>query len=460
MSRKVDQLLGELGYKLDYTVSDKTRCDLRRGKEHWTGEGGNADEALQDVLHKACPSALSWTLLQKALREPAVESSSRRDSTARVREASTKGPPRLVGYDASRPDLEASLEELDILKERVGECRDELGLFSPERQRHAMLAWICEARGHTDHFGHDPRVRDRVAAISRLLTDIGKAFWPGSVVALQLNMEPSELPRHILGGRANTWTRAADLAEAALHQIERGDQRRGLDGAGWADIDRKQHGVPQHPGALMDKLVAEVEEVGGKLGRQAAARRLPTGPQFLRWVRMLRWLRTTGHRPDLWCLLAGRFRWWASRRDADLEDGARELDATFRPDAPWHATLEEPIAPYSEVQAHKALSQNLNGQNVLLVSPRWDRTVFDALGEVLPQTEFTFSLSESERLTQAARDIESGSFHLVLAGLGFQGRKADRQLALACASKEVRYVRAPSGDLGGYLRGLLRTFAD
>ena len=113
-------------------------------------------------------------------------------------------------------DPEEALDDLDILMDRIRDTRQELGLCAPDRQRLAMLAWICLGRSHADAFPDDLRIRDRVSSISRQLTEIGKTFWPGSVTALQLHMQPRDLPRHLLGGVASTWRRAAELAEQSL----------------------------------------------------------------------------------------------------------------------------------------------------------------------------------------------------------------------------------------------------
>src|SRR5439155_20889535 len=162
-----------------------------------------------------------------------------------------------------------ALEELDTLTERIRDSREELGLCSPERQRLAMLAWICEARAHTDTFPEDTRIRDRVGSISRQLTEIGKTFWPGSVTALQLQMEPRDLPRHLLGGTATTWRRAAELAEQALRNKEHEDERRGYDAYGWADA-RLTLPRPAHPERLLEEMVVAVEKLSGSLETQAA----------------------------------------------------------------------------------------------------------------------------------------------------------------------------------------------
>ncbi|MBI4815510.1 MAG: hypothetical protein HY791_04600 [Deltaproteobacteria bacterium] len=237
--------------------------------------------------------------------------------------------------------VDDSLEELDILFDRIRDHREELGLTSPERQRMAILAWISEARSHADAFPDDLRIRDRVGAISRALTEIGKTFWPGSVTALQLHMQPRELPRHLLGGVATTWHRAAELAETALRNRELEDERRGYDAYGWADSTRLAP-QPLLADRLLEAVIAEVESFSGPLEIQAGPSdpmSRPEPSQFQRWVRLSRWLRGSDANPDRWARLVGRLRWWAFRRDPALNPIARELEPSYSPSSPWAALL-------------------------------------------------------------------------------------------------------------------------
>jgi len=269
-------------------------------------------------------------------------------------------------------DPEKSVEALDVLTDRIRDSREELGLCSPERQRLAMLAWICEARSHADAYPEDLRIRDRVGAISRQLTDVGKTFWPGSVTALQLHMQPRDLPRHLLGGTASTWYRAAELAEGALRAKEQEDERRGFDTYGWADA--KQIGVrPLDPAALMDESIGEVERLSGRLSAHAApvdqsAR--PDAVQFTRWVRVLRWLRGADVDPERWARLAGRLRWWAFRREPALGGPGRELEASFAPAQSWASLLGlDPEVRRVQVRALEVLSNppEIDGKSSLIV---------------------------------------------------------------------------------------------
>jgi hypothetical protein len=267
-----------------------------------------------------------------------------------------------IGEESQITDPEEALEELDILMDRIRDTRQELGLCAPDRQRLAMLAWICLGRSHTDAFPDDLRIRDRVSGISRQLTEIGKTFWPGSVTALQLHMQPRDLPRHLLGGIASTWRRAAELAEQSLRTKELEDQHRGYDIYGWADVPLTgQH--PSNPDKELEDLEAEIIHVSGSLDLQAAPSDngvRPEGVIFQRWVRQLRWLRQAGVDPERWARIAGRLRWWSFRREPALHNGSRELEPSYIPTTSWSSLLgQDPEKQEHDRELKRLLTEEL-----------------------------------------------------------------------------------------------------
>ncbi|MCK6546437.1 hypothetical protein L6R52_11355 [Myxococcota bacterium] len=389
---------------------------------------------------------------------------------------STPLPPPLVRKDATvtRADVPQALDELDTLLERVRDSRDELGLCSPERQRLAMLAWICEARAHTDTFPEDARIKERVGAISRLLTEIGKTFWPGSVTALQLQMQPRDLPRHVLGGPAVTWARAAELAERALRSLEYTDERRGFDAYGWADAMATQPAPPE-PAKMLDVLIAEVERYGGTIAHNAVPRELTMRPEvdaFRRWVRVARWLRSADVDPERWARLVGRLRWWVSNRDASLSSAARELDAQFTPERAWAIELgaesaeasgpsspSEPAQPSLRLLPPHVLDgvrTAMSGKRMVFVSNRRDPDLQARLKDALPSATLDWRVAEPKRLEQLGEAIQQGAYDVVLGALGFQSQDTDHLLAKACRLAGVRYVRVNRGRPIVCLRALAR----
>lgn len=465
-------LLQAHGYAVRFRTHEWVECLVTRDEEAWVGRGPDRQSALDTAMAQACPSAISQALFRRALTE---QEGSGRPAPARPaprittqRQPTRSHPPLVPRAPLPAPTVEAAIEELAVLRERIKASREELGLCSPERQRLAILAWICEARAHPEAFPGEPRVRDGVTAISRLLTDIGKAYWPGSVTALQLQMTPRELPRHMLGARPETWARAAELAEAALQAAVLRDDAQGLDAYGWADAAELW---PQclDPADRMRALLHDVEQIGGRIDKHAAAR--PGGPKpdpgtYLRWVRALRWLRGAGVDPDRWARLAGRLRWWGGRRDGALQPGLRELDPGHRPDRAWSEVLGE----RHEADTHHGpetgftlpdglldrVRARTHGKRLVWVGPRRDPGLLEWLEKNLTDASLEWRICEHSRLPELGSDIEDGRFDLVLGALGLQHKAPDLVLARACRKRGVGYVRVFRGESWSCLRGLDR----
>jgi hypothetical protein len=249
--------------------------------------------------------------------------------------------PIVVARRAPTMSTEEAVEELAILRRNIEDDQDELGMVAPRRQRLVLLGWIASARAFEEMFPEEPRVFEEVAAVAKTLTSLCKAWWPGSVRALQLHVGPADIARELpsaLRGASSTWGEAADLVREALAWVEEDDARRGLDADGWADADRL---VPPPAGAdeMVREICAEVERLGGPLGYLPATLELPPRQSSLDWARTLRWTRGAVFERRSWGLLAGRLRYWASRRRAGLEPVARTLDPAFRPDWSWNEVV-------------------------------------------------------------------------------------------------------------------------
>jgi hypothetical protein len=490
-------LLLRSGYTVRMRHGEWAECLLLQGEEAWLGRGADAHQALLAAVRAACPSQLAMELLTATLAapvatplprtsasppiavpaacaDPSEEVTVRRsEEEARVPQrarARPSGPPPLVRRDTVPDpiDVPRALEELALLMDRVRDTREELGLCSPERQRLTILTWICEARGHTDLFPENARIRDEVSVLSRQLTELGKSFWPGSVTALQLQMTPRDLPKHVLGGCASTWTRAAELAERQLSSVEYADERRGWDVHGWADEATLAPG-PSDPSAELARLLREVEAFSGTLERAAETRdpeRRPEGQKYLEWVRRLRWLRRADVEPDPWARLAGRLRWWAGRRDPELVAGARELEPAYAPPRPWSEVLQEaPRISSAEggsipgalpAEALAEVARLLAGKRLMLVSPRRDPEQLEQLSRLLEGVTLEWRLAELRRLEELAEVIQGGDFHVVLGATGFASGSVDHLIARAARRAGARYFRVNRGRPGACLRSLAR----
>lgn len=505
------------GYQLRFRQGEWFECLIAGEGGSYLGRGLDRRAALEAAVASLCPTPLARRLLDEALgQRPASAVSTRPLEVSDVlvapsgipavaEPAAPAAPLALVLPRAPTPkpaapgpegasipdprvagDPDRSLEALDVLIDRVRDSREELGLCSPERQRLAMLAFICEARSHADAFPEDLRIRDRVGSISRQLTEVGKTFWPGSVTALQLHMQPRDLPRHLLGGTATSWYRAAELAEQSLRAKELEDERRGYDGYGWAD-ERQLLPSPAHPAELLAELSAEVERLSGRLATHAAPQDQnlrPDAPTYLRWVRTLRWLRGTDVDPDVWARLAGRLRWWAFRREPALGAAARELEASFAPTTVW-ATVMGQDSSQAEARAANGttdarsfsnghglvLAENggvlpggplgrvrtaTQGKRSVFVSNRRDPELTDLLKEAFGFASIECRIAEPRRAQALGEAIEEGQFDLVLAATGFQLQSLDHLLVKACKTAGVTYVRVNRGDPLACLRALLR----
>lgn len=459
-------LLSASGYDVRFRRDTWVECLLLKGDEAFAGRGADDDAALFAAVDAAFPSTLAKSLLSRALAP--TESSLPRPEPPKPavgHKAATRSAPPLVERTSGageRTDVQRAIDELQVLNERVRDSREELGLCTSERQRLAILAWICEARAHTDVFPGDERIRDEVAQVSRQLTEIGKAFWPGSVTALQLQMHPKDLPRHLLGGAASTWTSAAELAERALHSMEHADERRGHDEHGWADFAYTQPPPADADGTLAE-LVAEVERYGGSLERYAEPRDASAKPdeeRFVRWIRTLRWLRGTHVDPDRWARISGRLRWWAGRRDPNLSPHGKELDGGYVPPRPWSEVLHQPGAsaptngpPGALVSAAR---NRCAGKRLVIVSHRRDPDLQANVERVLDGAEVEWAVAEPKRLEQLAERIDGRKYDLVLGALGLQAPSPDRALARACRSTKTPYLRVNRGRPVACLRAIVR----
>lgn len=478
------QVLARHGYRLLIREHDWVECLIASPTEAYEGLGLDREAALEAALSRCFPSRIARELFDVAVSaaarhvtpltpRPEVEPPAPVDpapmpmpdrTPQRVPPAS---PARAAILARPRdevrrsPDRTRAIEELSILTERIEESRPELAWSTAPRQRLAILAWICEARSHTDVFPEDVEIRESVARVSRQLTEIGKAFWPGSVTALQLQMQPSDLPRHLLGGSPATWARAAELAERALASLEHSDERRGLDAYGWGDATLLSP-EPTSPTDILDRLVDAVETSWGPLDRFAEPRNpddLPVPGVYQQWVRELRWIRVQDVDPDQWARVMGRLRWWACRRNGPVQAEGRELEPSFRPERPWSSLLQQEGRPGEKALPATLVEQarhKFDGKRLLVISNRRDPEAQDRLTEALPGTVLQWRFAEPEFLEAIPRTLAEGGFDAVVGAVGLQSPTVDLALARGCRAASVPYARANRGQPSACLRALAR----
>lgn len=518
-------MLARHGYRLRFREHDWVECLIASVDDAFEGRGLDREAALEAALQSAFPSRVARELLDVAVaaasrglhlpsagvpehvsheiaeppglsmlhepspsdnhadegpelgpvlksaqaglrtREPGFVRTVDRASTNRMPPAPpARTVPLLVrsGHATLPVGRERSLEDLAILTDRIEDSRAELAWSTAPRQRLAILAWICEARSHTDVFPDDGEIREAVARVSRQLTEIGKAFWPGSVTALQLQMTPADLPRHLLGGTPATWARAAELAERALAHLEHSDERRGQDPYGWGDADALDP-EPLHAQPVLQGLVSAVEAAWGPLDRFAEPRNpddLPEPLLYQQWVRELRWIRGQDVDPDLWARVMGRLRWWACRRNGPVQAEGRELEPGFRPDRPWAEVLGTRGVHRSESPLPRELVDlvrgRFGGKKLLCLGMRRDPVEQARLTQALPDTELEWRFVEPSLLEELPAALEEGGYEAVVAAVGLQAQATDIALARGCKRAGVRYVRANRGQPIACLRGLAK----
>jgi hypothetical protein len=421
--------LEELGYRLAFRRDAWTEVLVRFEDERWIGRGDDDAEAVEDALLAMFPSHAARSLLEGRRSRPELravvveappaaaakppEAPSAAD-LARALAAASGGAtpdPALLAADpvleqaaaeeedtgafiapelpeiivpaavvatpavtrpppASSPPLrpDEALSEVNLIDDVIDSSRQELALMTAERQRLAILAWICHARSLQAASGGHPVVVDAVTNIARKLTAICKFWWPGSVTALQLEATPRDVGRELglpLSRRPRVWSEAADAAEHRLRFVEQRDEDHRRDEYGWADGPFLEPG-PVNPEAHLAELVHLVESLGGPLnkapsGKLASQYRQPDTDdrrKYSRWIQRARWLRGFVTDFEVWGNLMGRLRWLAQQLDGRYEDVDQGLAAEFRPSRPWAQELGQDPDAKRKKQLKKSVLQS------------------------------------------------------------------------------------------------------
>jgi hypothetical protein len=193
----------------------------------------------------------------------------------------------------------------------------------------------------------------------------------------------------------------------------------------------------------------------------------PTADQYKKWVRTIRWLRVTDSDPERWGRAAGRLRWWATNREANLSSVSRELESSYAPERPWAEELgiATPVNGVNGESGNGATSFNglldavrglTSGKRLVFVSNRRDPDLELRLKDLLPEAALEWRVAEPKRLETLGESIQQGAFDVVLAAIGFQSLVTDHLLARACRLARVKYLRVNRGRPSACLRALAR----
>jgi len=435
-------------------------CLVSNDRERWLGNGVTAAAALQDAARQMLPSALARQLVARprvlapnpglaaSVAFPAAEvksapliaahtsmpagepsplvgavaeqiavvaavapsasiiantSAALPTSVAVVSESRLKrfpGPPP-VAIRRSDDDV----AELEVLDERLRALLPELAGFSRDLQRLGFIAFIARAR-HISQRTADPRVETIVRRIAGRLGELAEQFWPGSVRALQLRATPlqagadMDLPD---GGRLHDWAEAAESAERLIEEKRLTLDKRGLDDAGWGDLERC-YPAPNDPEARLEVLRNAMEKHFGRLDAKSPSdtdRELQHNAdkftiELVKWAKELRWLRPHVEDRVRWGQAIGRLRWAVTRLPRDHRPMIdMVLQEEYRPSKPWaHELGEDPIAK-AKKKLRKALLQK---------KPEGDKATPEAvsrwLGEAFDLGDGFATVEIAERITE------------------------------------------------------------
>ena len=347
------------------------------------------------------------------------------DTAAQLEGARVGDAGAAPGKDSSPPGISRSaqameqapaLEALEVLRAEIERELPRLARLTAERQRLALLAWICRARTFEEALPEARPVVWTVQRIARRLTEISKMFWPGSVRALQLATGPEETLELGGGERGHaTWVEAAKHAEQRLSQHIAEAASAGFDEDGWADAAARMPAPPE-PEARMARVAAELEALSNPTG--GATYSSQEVEALVRCAHTLRWLRGNVGDHVAWGITVGRLRRLLPALGAQGAVVRKALEPAFRPAMPWIRVLatrpENEVRPDFTAELRAELGEIGNDSDALF---SWLVRAFDAfptpdLAAMLrPRREQVSALSEvaagheDRRIRRRLRDL-------------------------------------------------------
>lgn len=266
--------------------------------------------------------------------------------------------------------------------------------MAPELQRLHMTAWMSRARSLERALPGHEGVERAVRSIARSLTNVAKLWWPGSVIALQLQATPEQVRAALElegAGELDTWAEVALAAEEHAARVVEQTASRGLDEEGWADAAELTP-APPDAGAVVGEARKEIESVLGSIderpqeARRAALAEDLEGPRVtLAAARKLRWARGAAPSPELWARALGRLRWAARQRVRGVSALAELLDAEYAPPQPWAIVLGRDPEAMERRRRRKRLIRDVPAPDAEVDVVRdWIVSAFDVGGDELP----------------------------------------------------------------------------
>jgi len=362
------------GYRIQQRQHVWHECLIEGSEDGWVGVGTSAEQAFENALTRAFPTCAARMALiaasgvlpgapalaqlegprspqpaesspplppepevPAAQASPVVEASVPRALEAGPEREFAPGTPRAT-LRAPRLPRERALELGQEILDSIAAGAGEIAVWSPERQRLAILIWIARARDVQSSNG-EREVKDLVHACARELGLLSARWWPGSVTALQEAAYPAECARELELGRApESWSEVAEAAEQALASREAAEEAEGADEDGWWDAAALEPAHPE-PAAALRECVRKLEGATGALTlkpRDVQASSLGA-EERLRLAKTARWIREAAGDVATLGDVLGRLRWLAwKERDRDL---AGWLDPHRAPRTGWAREL-------------------------------------------------------------------------------------------------------------------------
>lgn len=429
---KLRTLLRDWGYSLHRREDGWTEVLLARQEERWLGRGATEQEAFEDCVRQAFPSAASlFALLAASLREgreapgpadaPAAEAPTSALPSLPIREVSPPAP----WEPARRPTTEvaAALAELENLSEHIESDSIDLSLEPPRRQRLQILEWCANVR-HIESQAMSPVVETAGSRVIRKLRALCSRWWPGNVTALRQTSLPFDCRHELPGLRGKRGVHWGDVAEAAAAELE--SQFESGEG-GWAD-EGCLH--PPHPDAegMLNRIANLLVELTGNLehppqaGSELAGGGLaPERTQELaNLAEHLRWLRGGVADAWRWGLLMGRLRWICDSLPRDqARDLLRALDPSWAPNETWAERFEFDPEKRALQEARREHLRN---------APRPGESAGVLLAWILRAGEIKIDASRIARELEPVREETLGIDEALKANLGRRERRRLRRV--------------------------------
>lgn len=245
--------------------------------------------------------------------------------------------------------VEDALEILEHLAKEIDAEMDTLGRMAPSRLRLHVASWIFQARAVQEQFRRgsagNRAIEDAVHRVALQLAHMCKIFWPGSVMALNLQCTPALALQGFFRVKHEpaSWAEASAVLSAHIDEVEGRSFR---DDEGWADRAALQPDAPK-AGAVVAEAIALIEHVTGPLNMLPSERKEHTNvpgmladlEDLVLAAHLLRWTRRSCPDGTQWGRAMGVLRWCARECRGQARDLEEVLSEDYAPTRGWAEML-------------------------------------------------------------------------------------------------------------------------